>query len=279
MRPETMDLQSILRTKNLSVIVPVYNEGNSIIENLDLLIREIEPYFSEFEVLVISDGCTDSTNERLEGFAHPRVKKIILKKNKGKGHAIRLGFQQVKGDFVLFIDGGMELHPKEIRTFLGLQVLYNADIVLGSKRHPQSQVRYPKSRRLLSLVYQFLVNLFFDIDVTDTQVGLKLFKKEVIDSVIGDLSIDRYGFDLELLALAKLNGYSNMLEAPIRLDYFGRGRRPKLLEYAHILKVGFQVLKDSIQVYQRLNRLKKMKSKFRKDLPPEQNPAVRGQSV
>lgn len=249
------DVFQPLRSSRLSVIVPVFNEAEAIVDNLKLLISEVEPYFSTYEIIVINDGSRDRTADVLRQFEHPRVRKVIYEQNKGKGYAVREGFKQAQGDYVFFIDGGMELHPKEIRIFLGLMGLYNADIVIGSKRHPQSRVEYPAIRRTLSFIYQLLIRKLFDLDVTDTQVGLKLFKRSVIDAILPDLSIDRYGFDLELLALAKRKGFTTCLEAPIRLDYFGYNTRSPARELLHVFKVGMAVMKDTLRLHRRLKQL------------------------
>jgi glycosyltransferase involved in cell wall biosynthesis len=244
----------------LSIIVPVFNEAVQIRRNLDLLIEEVSEYFPSFEIIVVSDGSTDGTNLQLLSFRHPDVKPVILGNNSGKGSAVRAGFQAARGDYILFIDGGMEIHPKEIRVFMGLMDLYDCDIVVGSKRHPQSKVHYPWYRRLLSSVFQRLVHALFHIDVTDTQVGIKLFRREVIDAILPHLEIDRYGFDLELLSLAKIFGFGMMLEAPIRMDYFHGKKTSALREVAHVLRVGFSLLGDTWRLYHRLRQLRPLRN-------------------
>ncbi|MBC7692750.1 MAG: glycosyltransferase family 2 protein [Methylotenera sp.] len=247
-----IDLFTPLKSSRLSVIVPVFNEAQNILKNLDLLISEIEPYFLTYEILVVSDGSTDGTHQVLQRFEHPNVRTIAFTRNKGKGHAVREGFKEAQGDYILFIDGGMELHPRDIRVFLGLMELYRADIVIGSKRHPQSQVEYPVLRRILSSIYQLLIRKVFDLNVTDTQVGLKLFRKSVIDAILPELTIDRYGFDLEILALARSKGFRLVLEAPIRLEYFNHNTRSPLLELVHVFKVGSIILMDTYRLARRL---------------------------
>ncbi len=249
------DVFASLRELNLSVIVPVFNEAAAIKPNLEMLIGEISPYFSSFEILVISDGSTDATAAVLRSYKHPNVRPIIYDENHGKGYAVRSGFKEASGDYVFFIDGGMELHPREIRIFLGLMALYDSDIVVASKRHPQSRIDYPRVRRVLSACYQQLVKYLFDMNVTDTQVGLKLFKKAVIDAVLPDLTVDRYGADLEILALARLRGFRRILEAPVRLDYFHSNSRPFFVEMIHIFRVGVSVILDTLRLYLRLKRL------------------------
>ena len=244
------------RDAKLSIIVPVFNEARNIAANLRLLIDEVQDDFPNFEIIVVSDGSTDATGSQLLSFRHPDLTPLIFERNAGKGNAIRSGFQRASGDFILFIDGGMEIHPKEIRIFVGLMSLYESDIVIGSKRHPQSKVDYPWYRHTLSWIFQRLVRKLFHVDVTDTQVGIKLFRAEVVRTVLPHLKIDRYGFDLEILSLAQLAGFRRVLEAPIRLDYFGKNKRFIALELMHVFKVGLSLLKDTFALYRRLRYLK-----------------------
>ena len=243
----------------LSVVVPVFNEHDMITQNLDLLIEEVEQSFAQFEIIVVSDGSTDGTSERLHSVKHPTVRPIVLPQNEGKGGAVRAGLRQARGAYVLFIDGGMEIHPREIRMFVGLMDLYEADVVIGSKRHPQSQVVYPWYRRLLSWCFQVLVRRLFRLDVTDTQVGIKLFRREVVEAILPDLQIDRYGFDLEMLSLAKLNGFHKMIEAPIRLDYFERRTRFVIRDLIHVVRIGLSLILDTFNLWLRIRRLEARK--------------------
>lgn len=254
---ESTGMFRALAQSTVSIIVPVFNEGHSIINNLDLLIHEIEEYFPKFEILVVSDGSTDETNLKVFSFRHPDVRLVVVEKNAGKGNAVREGFKRAKGDYILFIDGGMELHPRDIHVFVGLMELYRADIVLGSKRHPQSNVVYPWYRKLLSYMFQVLIRQLFSIDITDTQVGLKLFRRGVIDAVLPYLEINRYGFDLEILCFAKAFGYGKMMEAPVRLDYFSRSQRFIVTDFSHVFRVGLSLLGDVIRLKRRMNQLSK----------------------
>lgn len=241
-----------MRDLRLSVVVPVFNEGSHLDAKIALLMTEVSPYFRSCEYLLVNDGSTDSTRTVLQGLESPCVKVIAFDQNCGKGYAIREGFKAATGDFILFIDGGMELHPRDIRVFLGLMQLYNCDIVMGSKRHPQSQVDYPVSRRILSFLFQTLVRTLFQVNVTDTQVGLKLLRRDVVEAILPDLTIDRYGFDLEILVLARRKGFKRFLEAPIRLDYFNQSRRSTVSEWMHVGRVAFSILRDTWRIYRRL---------------------------
>ena len=95
----------------------------------------------------------------------------------------------------------------------------NLDFAIGSKRHPDSDVHYPRSRRIASWLYQQLVRVLFRLDVRDTQVGLKVFRREVAEQVLPLLLVKRFAFDLELLAVSRALGFGRIRELPIRLDY------------------------------------------------------------
>ena len=241
----------------ITVIVPVFNEGVRIIENLDLLISEIEGHFRKFEILVVSDGSTDETNYKVFQFKYPGLRLLMTDKNLGKGAAIRKGFMEAQGDYIFFIDGGMELHPKELPVFFGLMNLYKADIVVASKRHPQSKVFYPWYRKILSACFQMLIRQLFNVDITDTQVGMKLFRREVITAVAPMLKTDRYGFDLEVLSLASMLGYNKVLEAPVQLDYFAKNHRSIFSEMWHVFRVGMSLLFDTYRLHRRIRILRR----------------------
>lgn len=251
----------------VSVVVPVFNEAPNIIENLALLMEEMESSFRVFEILVISDGSNDGTNELMFRFQCPELKVRIFKDNEGKGAVVREGFRMARGDYILFIDGGMELHPREIRIFIGLMLLYECDIVIGSKRHPQSQIDYPWYRIILSWLFQRLIHFLFDVDVTDTQVGMKAFRKEVVDAIEPFLEIDRYGFDLELLSLAKMKGFKRIMEAPIQMNYFSKNRRSTPVEIWHVVRVGVSLVKDTLQLHRRLRHLESSGQLVAQELP------------
>lgn len=244
----------------ISVIVPVFNEGDRIQANLDLLIDEVSKSFANFEILVMNDGSTDQTDHWIRSYiqSHPDlpIRLSTSEKNLGKGRMIREGFRMASGDYIFFIDGGMELHPRELRIFFGLLALYEADIVVGSKRHPQSEIVYPWYRRLLSRLYQELLRRLFDLRVTDTQVGMKLFRRDVVLAIMPLLQIDRYGFDLEALAFARALGFKRILEAPIQLNYFTKERNV-FKDLLHVLRVGTSLVSDTFQLYKRVQSIRR----------------------
>jgi glycosyltransferase involved in cell wall biosynthesis len=148
-----------------------------------------------------------------------KVKTYVYKKNLGKGWALRFGMGKAKGDYVAFIDAGMEIDPNGLSMLLEHLEWYDADIIVGSKRHPASYVEYPLLRKVLSWVYYLLVRTLFGFRVHDTQAGIKIFKRKVLEAILPRLLIKRYALDVEILAVANYLGFRRIYEAPIRIRY------------------------------------------------------------
>src|SRR5437773_1878414 len=203
----------------VSVIVPAYREARHIQENLARLLRELEALGRTYEVIVVSDGNTDETVREAERVVSPHIKVIEYNRNMGKGYALRCGVAHSSGELVTFIDADMELDPRYIKGFIAVMESFDCDAVVGSKRHPMSNVHYPPARRFQSLMYQLLVRALFRVKVRDTQTGLKLFRRQVLEDVVPLLAIKRFAFDLELLVVARQLGYKKVMEAPVDLQY------------------------------------------------------------
>jgi glycosyltransferase involved in cell wall biosynthesis len=206
----------------LTVVVPVYNGGEEIVENVDVIRRALTAGLpgESVEMIVVSDGSIDDTAERLlESRADRGIRVIHYDRNLGKGYAVKAGALASRGDWVALIDADLDLDPASIPAYLEVARREGLDLAIGSKRHPESTVHYPRSRRVASWCYQQLNGLLFRLDVRDTQVGLKVFSRRVADDVLPLLLVKRFAFDLELLAVASSLGYNRIRELPVRLDY------------------------------------------------------------
>lgn len=200
----------------ISVILPIFNEPR-IFQNLKTLEKELARSFTDYEIICVNDGSFDETLSRLNRYRSRKVKVITYPLNIGKGFALHYGFTASTGDIVAFLDSDLNLHPKHLRLFAALMDLVNADIVIGSKRHPLSQIDYHLKRKLYSRLYQTLVRLLFGLNVTDTQVGIKLFKRKVLKKTLPLIIVKRWAFDLEVLVVAHHLGFKRIIEAPVEL--------------------------------------------------------------
>ena len=202
----------------LSLIIPSYNGGQRLAQTVRSVVSALDETGRTYEVIVVSDGSTDGCEtdvfQRVES-----VDVVHYTRRRGKGVALRVGMTRARGTYVAFVDGDGDLDPRELNGFLALMELYGPDIVIGSKRHPLSVVEYPAARRVMSWLYQRLVRILFGLNVRDTQTGMKLIRRDVLDAVLPRMLEKRFAFDLEFLVVAKRMGYSRFFEAPVQLNY------------------------------------------------------------
>ncbi len=207
--------------KKISLIMPIYNEESCISSNLHEVAETLKGTFDQnYEIIAVDDGSSDHTYREMAKAASKlnKVKVVKLDSHHGKGAALKYGFQYTTGDLVAFLDADLDLHPGQLVSFCDIMEKTHCDIVIGSKRHPESVFDYPKRRRVLSFFYQLLVFVLFGLPVRDTQVGLKLFRYEVLKKVFPKVLVKAFAFDLELLANAHRLGYQ-VIEAPITRSF------------------------------------------------------------
>ena len=240
-----------MTTPFVSVIVPAYNQEKTITKDLKSIYSSLKQIRYPFELVVIVNSPDDRTFQKTKAFAKKfaRVKTFLLP-TPGKGQAVRFGMSKAKGDYIAFIDAGMEIDPNGISMLMEHLEWYQADIIVGSKRHLASQVDYPLIRRFLSFGYYRLVKFLFGFKVSDTQAGIKIFRRQVLKKVLPYLTVNHYAFDIEMLAIAYRLGFRRIFDAPIKLSYSFAG-----ITNAATLKAIFQMLVDTLKVFYRLKLL------------------------
>lgn len=203
----------------LSLIVPVYRQEKTIVKNLHIIKQALDAIRYDYEIIAVVDGKVDDSFEKIKEAKIEKVKCLFYSENRGKSYAIRLGMHEAKGDYVMFMDSGLEIDTSGISMLLEHMEWYNADIIVGSKRHPASQVNYAISRKILSIGYYYFVKILFGVQVKDTQAGIKIYRKEVIEKILPRLVEKKFAGDLEVLVVANRLGFKRIYEAPIKLDY------------------------------------------------------------
>ncbi|HXZ61550.1 MAG TPA: glycosyltransferase [Acidimicrobiales bacterium] len=215
-------------TLDVSIVVPYYNPGSRLRSTVEEMVRVLDGSGMTFEIITVSDGSTDGSPFTLEGFPESVVRRVSFDTNVGKGHALRVGLGMGRGRYLGFIDADGDISPGLLAPFVSIMRAQKPDIIIGSKRHPQSSVHYPPLRRLYSWGYQLLIHMLFRLNVRDTQVGIKLVDRRLITDVLPMLRESRFALDLELLVLARRLGYTRIVEAPVRIDErFGSTISPK----------------------------------------------------
>jgi glycosyltransferase involved in cell wall biosynthesis len=205
----------------LSVILPVHRGAEWIGENLRAVADALSVRDRGFELIVICDGDDDfaSVEAGLVAAEDPRVRVFHYPQNQGKGFAVSFGVAQARGELIGWLDADLDVDPEVILRAESRFDEAPIDAAIGSKRHAESSVDYPATRRLYSAVYQLLVRSLFRLNVRDTQVGAKLFHREMLTTIIPLLLCKQHAFDLEVLAVGAEFGFDRVEEVPIRLAY------------------------------------------------------------
>jgi glycosyltransferase involved in cell wall biosynthesis len=203
----------------VSIVVPAYKQEKTIKQDVENICQTMSQTRWDFEVIVVVDGILDDTFLEAKKVERSNVLVYGYEENKGKGFAIRYGMAKTRGDLIAFIDAGMDINPNGISMVLEHMEWYDADVIVGSKRHPVSKINYPFIRRLYSFGYHLLVRILFGVKLTDTQTGLKVFKRAVIASVLPRLVVKEFAFDIEILAVCRYLGFKRIFEAPIEVNW------------------------------------------------------------
>jgi len=238
----------------VSIIIPAYKQEKTILKDIENISKVMSHTRWDYEIICVVDGFLDKTFENASKTNDSKIKVIGYEKNKGKGYAVRYGMARSDGDIVAFIDAGMDINPNGISLLLEHMIWYDADVIVGSKRHSASKVDYPFVRKLYSFIYQILVRILFGLRIKDTQVGLKIFKREVLLKVLPRLVVKRYAFDIEILAVSRYLGFSKIYDAPVEInfDFHNTNFNPaKLIFNSNIWKM----LIDTIAVFYRMKFL------------------------
>ena len=236
----------------LSVIIPVYKQEKTILEDIKNIYQVLDQIRYDYELIVVVDGISvDKSYQLIKKLKLKNLKVFGYQTNHGKGYAIRYGMAKTTGDYISFIDSGMEIDPNGISMILEHMEWYNADIIVASKRHPASKVNYPLDRKIISFGGHLIAKFLLGLNIYDTQAGLKIFKRKVLEKVLPRLLIKSYAFDLEMLSVANHLGFSNIYESPIKLTYDFQS-----LTHATGFKVIWQSLVDALAVFYRLRILR-----------------------
>ncbi len=202
---------------DVSLVMPAFNEEDNIKEAVEKARSVVSGLGVKYEVIVVDDGSFDDTLTEAVNYSNgdSRVRILSYRKNMGKGFAVKTGFYHASGDVVIFIDSDLDIHPNQICEYLG--ALKSVDMVIASKRHPQSKVETPLVRRLLSQSFNVLARLLTGVKVSDTQTGLKAIRRTAFETIFSRLAVKRYAYDVELLTVAGLNGIK-IAELPINVQ-------------------------------------------------------------
>lgn len=240
--------------KKISIIVPIYKKEDIIVESISTLLRIIEKTCRkkslDFELIAVVDGILDQTIQKLSTIQHEKLTILSYRPNRGKGFAVRYGMMKASGDFVGFVDSGNDLDYTCIRDLIS-QIIKHKDIhiVVGSKKHPDSQLEYPLKRKIFTKVYSLFTRVFTGIQYDDSQVGCKIFSRELLDKILPRILVKRYAFDVEILSVANFLGYTKHIDIPVKIDF--------TIEASNVTNVKeiYKMMWDTVAVFYRLRIL------------------------
>jgi dolichyl-phosphate beta-glucosyltransferase len=223
-------------TPDLSIIIPCYNEEARLPRSLERIANYINARRPNTEVIVVDDGSTDRTAAVAEQFRGKITNLRALRNgvNRGKGLSVRHGSLEAKGDIVLFTDADLSAPIEEAEKLL--EALENNDVSIGSRAIDRRliEVRQSVFRECAGLFFNKIVRIILGLPFVDTQCGFKAFRRNRCRIIFEQQTIERFGFDPELLFLARHHGLS-MVEVPVR--------------WAHSPATKVSMLRDSVQMF------------------------------
>jgi dolichyl-phosphate beta-glucosyltransferase len=209
--------------RSLSIIVPAYNEEARLPETL----RRIEEYveqsgWSFHEILVVDDGSSDGTLAGAAAFAanNPCIRLLQNPGNRGKGYSVRHGMLEAQGDWCLFTDADLSAPIEELEKLWVAVEREKADVAIGSRALDRSLIgiHQPGFRETAGKIFNLIMQISTGLPFADTQCGFKLFRRDAAQKIFSRQLLDRFGFDVEVLFVARKRGYKTV-EVPVRWNH------------------------------------------------------------
>lgn len=202
----------------LSVVIPAYNEAKRLPKTLKATMKYLSEQDYSWEIAVVDDGSKDETADlvREASVVDSRVQLLQYGENRGKGYAVRYGMTHVSGEYRLFMDADNATTVDQVKNFLPYMSM-GFDVVIGSRDVPGADVavHQPWWKEKLGDLGNLWIQVWAVPGIGDTQAGFKLFSAKASEEVFSRLTLDRWGFDVEALAVARRLGYK-ISERPIR---------------------------------------------------------------
>ena len=228
-----------MASPQLSIVIPAYNEGARIVATLERVLSCVETQGWDAEVLVIDDGSQDATPEIVKAWMeqYPRLHLVQNVGNRGKGFSVRNGLLQAAGDVVMFTDADLSA-PMEEAELLLAAIADGADVAIGSRWLDKTRqtIHQPLYRRFFGRCFNWVTRTVMGLPFKDTQCGFKAFKREAAQVIFRLQRIERWGFDPEILFIARKLGY-RIEEVPVTWGHDERSR----ISY---LKDGMKMLEE-----------------------------------
>jgi glycosyltransferase involved in cell wall biosynthesis len=227
-----------MASPRLSVVIPAYNESARIELTLDRVMACVAKQGWDAEVLVVDDGSTDATPEIVQAWMerHPGLHLIQNEGNRGKGYSVRNGLLQAEGEVVMFTDADLSA-PMEEAELLLAAIRDGADVAIGSRWMDKTRqtIHQPLYRKFFGRCFNWVTRVVMGLPFKDTQCGFKAFKRPVAQVIFRLQRIERWGFDPEILFIARKLGY-DIREVPVTWGHDERSRMSYLRDGMKMLE-------------------------------------------
>ncbi|GAC1433281.1 MAG: glycosyltransferase family 2 protein [Acidobacteriaceae bacterium] len=223
---------------HLSIVIPAYNESARIEATLERVLNCVQTQGWDAEVLVVDDGSRDTTPQIVQRWMqdHPRLHLVQNAGNRGKGYSVRNGLLQAAGDIVMFTDADLSAPMEEAERLLEA-IAQGADVAIGSRWLDKGRqtTHQPMYRRFFGRCFNAVTRLIMGLPFHDTQCGFKAFRRPVAQVIFRLQRIERWGFDPEILFIARKLGY-RIEEVPVTWGHDERSRMSYLKDGMKMLE-------------------------------------------
>jgi glycosyltransferase involved in cell wall biosynthesis len=207
----------------VSIVIPAYNEEERLLSTLEAVLKYLSKKQDlNAEVLVVNDGSSDSTHDIAQSFAGRDVTVRVIDNpgNRGKGYSVRHGVMESSGEWILFSDADLSAPIEEFDKLLWEARRQDADVAIGSRAVDRSLIGVHQSafRENAGRIFNLLMRVVTGLPFSDTQCGFKLFSKKAAREVFSRQQIERFGFDAEVLFIARQRGFKT-IEVPVRWNH------------------------------------------------------------
>ncbi len=223
---------------NYSIVIPAYNEGKRLGPTLEKVLAYVRRQGWDAEVIVVNDGSRDNTAEIVRRFAetNPQLRLVENPGNRGKGYSVRHGMLKAQGEIIVFSDADLSSPIEEMPKLLQA-IAEGADIAIGSRwlQAKLQTTRQSLHRQFFGRIFNALNRIILGLHFKDTQCGFKAFTRPAAQTILPLQQIERWGFDPEILFLARKFGF-RVVEVPVRWGHVGGTRINPLVDGARMFQ-------------------------------------------
>ena len=229
--------------KSLSIVFPMFNETNRLFRTF----KDIEKFKSlnlikDTEYIFVDDGSIDDSVRKINNFFRNKknfnYKIVKIKSNKGKGNALKQGILKANKDWILTLDVDISVSLLQIKKWTNQKLINKENVIyFGSRNLKNSKIKFKFHRKILGIIFSFLLKILFNIDIKDTQCGFKLYKKKIAKRIFSKIKDAGFVHDVEVVLISKKYKY-RLKELPVKWIH---RKESKLNLYVDTLKMFYKL--------------------------------------